>query len=231
MDDRPVRPADWTQCEIVAEIDRDAQFLDFGVTALGRGHVWVDDVTLDVVPEEQITAARNAIRRQYGPDTTITGFRFTSAEAVAAIRVVSTRQGFTRVETFHDTWERTGDGWRLGEHAPAASYFEAPEPDPDQVREVAADLRKYAAALGAIGPTVSANCFALHRSEMQPGAAESVLSAAGLRSFFLDVKRVPPDSPLGRWLGEPHLFAGEPAALGQSCAGIVFVEATQPAAN
>jgi hypothetical protein len=231
MDDRPVRPSDWTSCEIVAEIDRDAQFLDFGVTAIGRGRVWVDDVTLDVVPEEQITAARNAIRRQYAGDTSITGFRFTGAEAVATIRVVGTRQGFARVEVFHDTWERTGEGWRLREHAAAASYYEAPDPDPDLAREVAADLRKYATPLGGIGPAVAADCFALHRPEMPRGAAESLLSGAGLRSFFLDIQRVPGESMLGRWLAEPHLFAGEPATLGRSCTGIVFVEATQAPAN
>jgi hypothetical protein len=226
MDDRPVHPSDWTQCEIVAEIDRDAQFLDFGFTAIGRGRVWIDDVTLDVVPEEQITAARNAIRRQYGPDTSITGFRFTGAEAVAAISVVSVRQGFTHVETFHDTWERTGDGWRLRGHVRSASYFEAPDPDPDIVREIAADLRQHATPLAGIGRSVSANCFALHRPGMQPGAAESILRSAGLPSFYLDVQHVPPESALGRWLAETHLFAGEPAALGQSCAGIVFVDAT-----
>jgi hypothetical protein len=231
MDDRPVRPSEWTPCEIVAEIDRDAQFLDFGVTAIGRGRVWVDDVTLDVVPEEQITAARNAIRRQYGPDTSITGFRFTGAEAVAAISVMSMRQGFTHVETFHDTWERSAEGWRLREHVRAASYFEAPDPEPESVRELAGELRRYATPIGGIGPAVAANCFALHRPEMAPGAAESVLAAAGMRSFHLDIRRVPADSVLGRWLGDAHLFAGEPVTLAQSCTGVVFVEATPAAAK
>jgi hypothetical protein len=230
-DHRPVQPDNWTAGEIVVEIDRDSQFLDFGVTAFGRGRVWVDDVTFDIVPEEQITAARNAIRRQYGNETSITGFRFTVAEAVASTQVVSIRQGFAFVETFHDTWERTGDGWRLREHAPVASYFEAPEPDADTVREVAADLRRYATPLGGVGPPVSANCFAVHRPQMRPGAAESVLSAAGLRTFFLDTGKVPPDSPLARWLAEPHLLAGAPAALAQSCSGIVFVEARDTPAN
>jgi len=68
MDDRPVRPAEWTPCEIVAEVDADAQFLDFGVIAIGRGRVWVDEVSFDIVPEEQIAAARTAIRRQYGSE-------------------------------------------------------------------------------------------------------------------------------------------------------------------
>jgi tetratricopeptide (TPR) repeat protein len=49
MDDRPVRSSQWTQCEIVGEVDRDAQFIDFGFMSSGKGRVWVDDVTFQVV--------------------------------------------------------------------------------------------------------------------------------------------------------------------------------------
>jgi tetratricopeptide (TPR) repeat protein len=49
MDDRPVRSGQWTQCEIVGEVDRDAQFIDFGFMSSGKGRVWVDDVTFQVV--------------------------------------------------------------------------------------------------------------------------------------------------------------------------------------
>ena len=77
MDDRPVRDAEWTNCEIVAEVDRDAQFLDFGVRSIGRGRVWVDEVSFEIVPEEQVTAVRNAIVRLYPrTDTTLSCFRF-----------------------------------------------------------------------------------------------------------------------------------------------------------
>jgi hypothetical protein len=55
MDDRPVRPSGWTSCEIAGEIDGDALFVDFGVTAIGRGQVWVDDVTFDLLPDEPAT--------------------------------------------------------------------------------------------------------------------------------------------------------------------------------
>jgi hypothetical protein len=48
MDDRPVRSTDWTQVEIVAEIDSDAQFINFGVMSIGGGRVWVDDVSFEV---------------------------------------------------------------------------------------------------------------------------------------------------------------------------------------
>jgi hypothetical protein len=50
MDDRPVRSSEWTQVEIVGEIDQDAQFINFGVMSIGGGRVWVDDVSFEVVP-------------------------------------------------------------------------------------------------------------------------------------------------------------------------------------
>jgi len=224
LEDRAIRPSNWTAAEIVAEIDPDAQFLAFGVTASGRGRVWVDDVTFDIVPDEQVTAARNAIRRQYAGDTSIVSFRYSGWEATATVRTISVREGFVYVETFRDLWERTGDGWRAGPRTPLASYFEAQDPDYDTAKGIAADLRQYAVTLNGIGPAVSANCFAMHRADQPAGAAESVLSTAGIRVFHLDLTRVPADSTLGRWLAEPHLLAGRPANLARSCTGILFVE-------
>ena len=49
MDDRPVRSAQWTQCEIAGEVARDAQFIEFGFMSFGKGRVWVDSVTFEVV--------------------------------------------------------------------------------------------------------------------------------------------------------------------------------------
>ena len=49
MDDRPVRSADWTPCEITGEIDQDAKFIEFGFMSIGRGRVWVDDVSFEIV--------------------------------------------------------------------------------------------------------------------------------------------------------------------------------------
>ena len=225
MDDRPVRPSGWTPCEIVAEVDRDAQFLDFGVSATGRGRVWIDEVSFDIVPEEQIAAARTAIRRQYGDRTSITGFRFTGPEAIAVVRSLSMREGFVYVETYQDTWERTSNGWSLQQRNAQSSEFEAPEPDPDVVKSVAADLRRLVAELPPVGPPLTSDCYALHRPEMPAGAAESVLGAVGLRAYYLDVSAVPPQSALGRWLAEPHLFGGRPTELARACKGITFVEA------
>ncbi len=50
MNDRPVRSPDWTKCEIRARIDDDAKFIKFGVMVLGRGRVWVDGVSFEVIP-------------------------------------------------------------------------------------------------------------------------------------------------------------------------------------
>ncbi len=49
MDDRPLRSAEWTRCEITGEIDEDAQFINFGFMSIGRGRVWVDDVSFEIV--------------------------------------------------------------------------------------------------------------------------------------------------------------------------------------
>ena len=114
MDGRPVRAAEWTSCEIVAEIDSDAQFVDFGVKSMGRGRVWVDEVSFDIVPEEQVTAVRNMIARIYArTDATLTAFRFSGPEAVATARKATQQGGFTLVELSRDTWTRGEDGWEL----------------------------------------------------------------------------------------------------------------------
>jgi len=49
-DDRPVRSSEWTETEIVGEVDKDAEFINFGIQSFGGGRVWVDDVTFDVIP-------------------------------------------------------------------------------------------------------------------------------------------------------------------------------------
>jgi hypothetical protein len=49
MDDRPVRSAEWTRCEIVGNIDDDARFIEIGVMSIGRGRAWVDDVSFEIV--------------------------------------------------------------------------------------------------------------------------------------------------------------------------------------
>jgi tetratricopeptide (TPR) repeat protein len=56
MSDRPMRSSQWTFSEIRGRIDPDATFIKFGVMSIGRGRVWVDHVSFEVVPDA--TASR-----------------------------------------------------------------------------------------------------------------------------------------------------------------------------
>ncbi|MCC6390475.1 MAG: hypothetical protein IT167_07720, partial [Bryobacterales bacterium] len=47
MSDRPVKAGDWTMCEIRTKVDADATFIKFGVMSIGRGRVFVDDVSFE----------------------------------------------------------------------------------------------------------------------------------------------------------------------------------------
>jgi hypothetical protein len=233
MDGRPVRAAAWTSCEIVAEIDSDAQFIDFGVQSIGRGRVWVDEVSFDIVPEEQVTAVRNNITRIYArTDATLTAFRFSGPQAVATARKATQQGGFTLVELSRDTWTRGEDGWELTEHVPLSRGYETAAPDPETVHAVAEDLKQFAVPLNGLEPfRTSAGCVAIHRTDLADGSGEQVLSAAGIPQWVLDLRKVPVSSALGRWLAEPHLFHGQPGTLSKSCDSLVFLEANQASRN
>jgi len=70
------------------------------------------------------------------------------------------------------------------------------------------------------------------------GSGGAILGAAGLPLFFLDMSSLPAGGPLGRWLGESHLFYNVgamwqttdaaanlfPEALSKSYDGLIFVE-------
>ena len=49
MDDRPIRSSEWTRTEITGPVAPDARFINIGVMSVGRGRVWVDGVTFEVV--------------------------------------------------------------------------------------------------------------------------------------------------------------------------------------
>jgi hypothetical protein len=51
MSDRPVRSSEWTPCEIRTRIGSDATFIRFGVMSIGRGSVWVDNVSFETVAQ------------------------------------------------------------------------------------------------------------------------------------------------------------------------------------
>jgi hypothetical protein len=233
MDDRPVRDAEWTNCEIVAEVDRDAQFLDFGVRSIGRGRVWVDDVGFEIVPEEQVTAVRNTIARIYArTDATLAAFRFSGPQAVATSRRVTQRGEFSLVETARDTWSRTEDGWKVTDHVPLASRYEGPAADPEVTQAVAADVKRFATPLSGLHPLrASAACVAVHRDDLPEGSGETVLAAAEVPAFVLQLGKVPAETALGRWLGEPHLFDGQPATLTRSCDALIFLEVNHASKN
>ena len=233
MDGRPVRAAEWTSCEIVAEIDSDAQFVDFGVKSIGRGRVWVDDVSFDIVPEEQVTAVRNAIARIYArTDTSLSAFRFSGNEAVATARKVTQQGGFALAELWRDTWTRGADGWQLPAHVPQSRAYESAPADPEIERAVAEDLKQFAVPLIGLQPfRASAGCVAIHSADLAEGAGEHVLAAAGIPQWVLDLRGVPAASALGRWLAEPHLFHGEPGTLTKTCDTLLFLDAGGAAKN
>jgi erythromycin esterase-like protein len=70
------------------------------------------------------------------------------------------------------------------------------------------------------------------------GSGDSVLGAAGMPLFFLDIRSVEPMTTLGRWLAEPHLFLSvgaswnqdgpenhlRPATLSKAYDGLIFVD-------
>jgi hypothetical protein len=51
MSGRPVVTAEWTQVQIQTQVDRDATFIKFGIMSIGRGRVYVDNVTFETIPK------------------------------------------------------------------------------------------------------------------------------------------------------------------------------------
>jgi hypothetical protein len=49
MNDRPIRSLEWTRYEIAGPVDRDASFINFGFMSIGKGTVWVDEVSFEIV--------------------------------------------------------------------------------------------------------------------------------------------------------------------------------------
>jgi len=53
MRDRPIEDTQgWTQHAIVLDVDSKATAVAFGILLAGKGAVWIDDVTFEVVGEE-----------------------------------------------------------------------------------------------------------------------------------------------------------------------------------
>ena len=49
MQNRPIRDAQWKYYEIVGNIDKDAERLNFGLMLIDDGRAWLDDVSLEIV--------------------------------------------------------------------------------------------------------------------------------------------------------------------------------------
>jgi len=197
------------------------------VQSIGRGRVWVDEVSFDVVPEEQVNAVRNSIARQYPRyDTTMTAFRFSGSEAVATMRKATQQGAFTLVETSRDTWERGESGWKLSSRESVSRGYETAPPEPEIVRAVADDIRQHAVPLNGLESfRASKGCVVIHRADMPEGAGEYVLASAGMPQWVLDLHTVPEGSALAKWLAEPHLFHGQPGTITATCDALVFLEA------
>lgn len=52
MDDRPIRATEWEYFPIVLAVAPDAERIALGLFVIGSGKAWLDDVTLEVVPED-----------------------------------------------------------------------------------------------------------------------------------------------------------------------------------
>jgi hypothetical protein len=65
QDEQEVGAAEWGVREIVREIEPDAEFIDFGFSSVGRGTVWVDGVTFELVPKAEIETARQRVEALY----------------------------------------------------------------------------------------------------------------------------------------------------------------------
>jgi hypothetical protein len=51
----------WVKCELVAQIPEDALGISFGLRMIGKGEIWADDLSFDVVPA---TVRTNTIERR-----------------------------------------------------------------------------------------------------------------------------------------------------------------------
>jgi Peptidase family S41 len=60
MSDRPILSAQWSYYEIVGDIEDDAKALNFGVITFGKGSVWVDDVSIEILGNTQKLPAEAA---------------------------------------------------------------------------------------------------------------------------------------------------------------------------
>ncbi|HEY2018193.1 MAG TPA: erythromycin esterase family protein [Bryobacteraceae bacterium] len=142
---------------------------------------------------------------------------------------------------------------------PRAARCRGPPRGEDGLLDTNRQVREIAAPRGGAGSRMYRVGFAFRRGELRAngfrngnatglashavpslpeGSGDSVLGAAGMPLFFLDIRSVEPMTTLGRWLAEPHLFLSvgaswnqdgpenhlRPATLSKAYDGLIFVD-------
>src|SRR5262249_9205101 len=61
MGDRPITATEWTKYEILAEVESDAEAINFGILLAGDGSVWLSDCSIEseLLPNRQPPRALN----------------------------------------------------------------------------------------------------------------------------------------------------------------------------
>ncbi len=159
MQDRPVRSADWTACDIEGDVDEDAQQIGLGLISIGKGKTWIDDVSLQIVPDASVQPTpedRRSLEGLYAdrPQTKIISIRVRGEEATVTTdsRVVVASYGNeTATDNFaRDTWARTPGGWTLKDSTLLSSHPVLQPTSAAATAAIAGDLKRYAAPLKSV---------------------------------------------------------------------------------
>lgn len=69
MGDRPITSDQWKHYEIVADIDDDAERLNVGLILIGKAKAWIDDASLEIVPDEEKVSTKVTGRSMTAEET------------------------------------------------------------------------------------------------------------------------------------------------------------------
>lgn len=64
MQDRPIRDGQWKHYEIVGQVEGDAVRIHVGLLVLGKGKAWLDDASLEIVPDKTPATGAAILRLQ-----------------------------------------------------------------------------------------------------------------------------------------------------------------------
>jgi hypothetical protein len=142
-----IRSTSWTQSEISADVDDDAQSLTLGITASLRA--WVESVSFVIADSDPETLrARAALQKIYDSEgrATLRSIRLDGVKAIVTAR----REDPSTVYTLRETWTRSAAGWKLIDSNTIDAQPRPQPTSPEQERAIAAELRGRAVALGAV---------------------------------------------------------------------------------